>query len=128
MKKIERQTVIFIAQIIIILSFIISVLVAVNLRKTFREVRNLVRARHMETILNAVYTYYLINGEYPPCIPEKGHAIDVRECKEIEPFLTVFPQDPFSNQKYLIEYLDEEKRGIRIFSSAPEAKGVEVVR
>ncbi|MCD5396066.1 MAG: hypothetical protein LR000_00045 [Candidatus Pacebacteria bacterium] len=119
---------IVLVQIVIVVSFIFSIIIAVNLKRTFRDVRNLVRERHMEAIVNAVYTYYLINGKFPPCIPDFGEVVEVEKCKEIERFLTSFPKDPSSEGQYFIEYFNPQRSGIRVFSSAPEAKGRQVIR
>jgi len=126
--KFERQKIVLVVQIVIIFFFILSIIIAVNLKKTFKDVRNLVRERHMEAIVNAVYTYYLIYGKFPECIPVSGEAIEVEKCQEIKPFLTSFPKDPSPGEKYFIKYLNPQKGGIKVFSSAPEAKKTEVIR
>lgn len=128
MRNLDRIKVILSIQIFIILIFILSILLGINLKDKFKQARNLVRIKHMETIMNAVYTYYIVNQKFPDCIPESGEPIEIEKCKEIESFLTSFPKDPSKNQKYFIEYINKDKNGIRIFSSSPEAKGLEIVR
>jgi hypothetical protein len=127
MFELKREKVIFFIQIFIILVFILSIIVPVNLTKLFKNTRNLIRIQHLEAISNAVYTYYLIYQKFPDCIPNSGKPIEVRKCKEIETFLTSFPKDPLPDYHYLLEYFGEKKQQIRIFSNAPEAKGIEVI-
>ena len=128
MRKLDRRKVILSIQIFIVFIFILSIVVGINLQEKFKQARNLVRLKHMETIMNAIYTYYIVNQKFPDCIPQSGDPIEVEKCKEIESFLTSFPKDPSKNQKYFIEYVSENKNGIRIFSSSPEAKGIEIIR
>jgi hypothetical protein len=128
MRKLEgKKIVLLLVELLVVFAFIVSIIVAVNLKKTFKEARNLVRGRHMEAIINAVYTYYIVYHKFPDCIPESGEAVEVTKCKEIELFLTSFPKDPSPGQKYFIEYL-KEREGIRVFSSSPEAKKIEIIR
>ena len=128
MKTLEREKIILLVQLIVVLVFVLSIVLAVNFKKTFRQTRNVVREQHMEAIVNAVYTYYAINHKFPDCIPKSGKTIDVTRCKEIEPFLTYFPKDPSPHQKYLIEYFNKKRGAIKVFSSSPEAKGIEIIR
>ena len=127
MKKIGRKKITLLVELLIILVFVFSIIISINLRGTFKETRNLVRERHMEAILNAIYTYYIIYHKFPDCIPQSGKAVVVTQCKEIKPFLTSFPKDPSPGQHYFIEFLHNGE-GIKIFSSAPEAKGIEIIR
>jgi hypothetical protein len=128
MWKLDKRKVILLVQALIIFALVFSIIGATNLKKVFKDTRNLVRGRHMEIILNAVYTYYLIHNKFPECIPEPGKAIEISKCEEIKPFLTSFPKDPLPEEEYLIEYFNENKENIRIFSSALEAKEIEIIR
>ncbi len=128
MKKIERQKIILIVQIFIIFTFIFSIIISVNLRGTLRETRNLVRGRHMEMIINAIHTYYIVNNNFPECIPVSGESVEVEKCQEVGSFLTSFPRDPLVDENYFVEYFNKRRENVRVFSSAPEAKEVEVIR
>lgn len=129
MIKLKKERVLVGIQLFLLLIFIFSIILAVNLRKNFREARNSVRRKHFETIATAVYSYYIIYNKFPDCIPlELDKAVEVKNCPEITQFLTFPPKDPLPNHKYLIKYSNEERNSIKIFSTAPEAKGVELVR
>ena len=116
----------------IIFIFVSGIIFAVKPGRLLREARNATRISHMGTILNAIYGYIIDSqGFFPLCIPdsEKG-AVDITECTELLPYIyeSRFPVDPYSKAKYMIEYISGTENKIRIFSTAPEAQGVEVIR
>ena len=101
----------------------------------FREARNGTRLSHMEVLMYAVYQHALERGGvFPDCVPGPNQpAVSLDQCdEELEvyiknPGLWRDPNAP--EQKYMIEHLLEEgMERIRIFSTDPEAKNVEVVR
>jgi len=117
----------------IILILILGVFFAVKPRDFFREARNVTRKNHMQIIMTAVYAYMVDNdGVFPDCIPKTGQpAVKVKECyDELKPyFMNLFLEDPDPEQSYMIEYApDEKEEKIRIFSTAPEARNIEVIR
>jgi len=124
----RRQKIIVALYIFVALAFVVSIILGANLPKKFREARNLTRKRHIQMIFEAVYAYYVLYNKFPDCIPQSGEPIEVKKCGEIKPFLTSFPSDPLSDKDYFIQYFDKEKTKIRIFSNAPEAKGIEIIR
>lgn len=117
---------------IIIFVLILGVIFAAKPGRLLKEARNATRINHMETILSALYGYTIDNqGLFPPCIPDSGKgAVDITECAELLPYTYKdrFPADPQPNAKYMIEYLPKIENRIRIFSTAPEAKEVKVIR
>jgi len=97
-----------------------------------KKVKNTTRASHMETILSAIYGYAIDNkGFFPPCIPNFGEgATDITKCEELRPYIykNMIPSDPDTNSKYMIEYFSGKETRVRIFSTAKEAEGVEIIR
>ena len=117
----------------IILVLILTVILAVKPRDFFRETRNETRRRHMQVLVTAVYAYVSDkNGPFPECIPDSGQsAVSTNEClDELKPYLShLFPVDPDPEHSYMIEFIPgEAEKRIRVFSTAPEAKDIEVVR
>ncbi len=97
----------------------------------FKSSRNAVRKNQMEMIMSAVYSYAVdTTGFYPDCIPpfSEGPA-KVSDCKEDleKNIMGEFPADPDPEHNYMIERIDDRER-FRIFSTSPEAKGVEVIQ
>ena len=125
--KLSRRQAIFFLQLFIIAVFILSLITAIRFKKTFQDARNLIRLHHLEAIMDAVYTYYIVHHTFPDCIPLSG-AVKIQECQEIEPFLTKLPKDPSSDGEYFIEYFGPEKNNIRVFSTSKEALGLEIIR
>ncbi len=125
--KIELGIIGVVAFVLILVSIL-----AVKPWLLLKEARNATRISHMETILNAVYVYNIDNrGFFPPCIPSPGEeAAEITKCEELLPYLYKggYPTDPRSNAKYMIEYSPEGENKVRVFSTAPEAKGVEIIR
>lgn len=117
----------------IILILVSSVTLAVRPRDFFREARNATRRNHMQILITAVYFYAADNnGIFPECLPAPGQpAVGINECfDELRPYLLhLVPVDPNPGYSYMIESIPgESEKKIRIFSTAPEAKNVEVVR
>jgi len=116
----------------IIFIFVLGIIFAANPRKLLRGARNATRISHMGTILNALYGYTIDSqGLFPLCIPDFGKgAVHITECAELFPYMykSRFPTDPGLNAKYMIEYISGTENKVRIFSTDPEAKGVEVIR
>jgi len=109
--------------------------VGLALRPTdfFRKARNATRINQIQVLMTAVYTYAVgHDGLFPDCIPELGQpAVSVSECHdELSPYLMhLVLEDPDPKYSYMIEYLPVKKeRVIRIFSTAPEAKNLEIIR
>lgn len=126
--KIERIPIIIVGTIVIIL--FLGIIFAARPVTLFKETKNLTRTSHMQTILGAVYMYSIENqGASLPCLLNKG-AVDIAECTELLPYLYLgrFPLDPDLKAKYMIEYIPGKENKIRIFSTAHEAKGVEIIR
>lgn len=117
----------------IILILVLGIGLAVRPRDLFREARNATRNNHMQVLMTAVYTYAVDNnGLFPDCLPEPGQpAVSINECyDELRPYLLhLILADPDPKYSYMIEYVPGEKeKRIRIFSTAPEAKNLEIVR
>jgi hypothetical protein len=117
----------------IIFILVLVVGLAVKPRDFFREARNATRKNHMQVLMTAVYSYAVDNnGSFPDCIPEAGRpAVSIKECyDELSPYLLhLVLADPDPKHSYMIEYAPgETEKIIRIFSTAPEAKNLEIVR
>ena len=117
----------------IVVILFLTVGLAVKPRDFFREARNATRQNHMQVLMTAVYTYsFDHDGVFPDCIPEPGlPAVGINEClEELKPYLLhLIMAEPDSRYSYMIEYLPgETEKIIRIFSTAPEAKSLEVIR
>ena len=126
--KVQRITIIVISSIVLILS--LGIIFAARPTTLFKEAKNTTRISHMQTILGAVYMYSIDNqGAFPPCIPGEG-AVDAAKCTELISYLYLgrFPFDPDAKAEYMIEYIPGNKSKIRIFSTASEAKGVQIIR
>ena len=87
----------------------------------------------MQVLMTAVYAYAMDhNGVFPYCIPEPGlSAVSINDClEELKPYLLhLVLVDPDSKYSYMIEYLPgETEKRVRIFSTSPEAKSLEVIR
>ncbi len=117
---------------------IISVLVlgvsfVLRPKEIFKETRNATRRNHMQVLMTAVYAYAVDhNGLFPDCLPEPGlPAVSINECyDELSPYLLhLVLADPATEYSYMIECVPgETEKIIRIFSTAPEAKSLEIVR
>ena len=97
------------------------------------EARNSTRWSHMDAIGNAVYTYTTEHqGAYPPCIPAYPDKADVAKCSDdlVPTYISALPKDPQASKGYYYEigFDNADQNRIKIDSTAPEAKGVEVVR
>jgi len=117
----------------IILVLVLGIGFALKPRDLFREARNATRRNHMQVLMTAVYVYAIDHdGLFPDCIPEIGQpAVSIKDCyAELSPYLLhLVLEDPDSKQSYMIEYVPgKTEKKIRIFSTAPEAKKLEVVR
>jgi len=117
----------------IILILVLGVGFSVKPRDLFREARNATRKNHMQVLMTAIYVYAVDNnGLFPNCIPEPGQpAVSIKECyDELSSYLLhLVLADPDPKYSYMIEYLPGEAgKRIRIFSTAPEAKNLEIVR
>lgn len=117
----------------IILILILGVGLAVKPRDLFRGARNATRNNHMQVLMTAVYAYTVDNkGFFPDCLPEPGlPAVSIKECyDELSPYLLhLVLADPDPKHSYMIECVPGEiEKIIRIFSTAPEAKTLEIVR
>jgi len=117
----------------IILILVLGIGLAVKPGDLFRETRNATRKNHMQVLMTAVYAYAVDNnGFFPDCLPEPGlPAVSINECyDELSPYLLhLVLADPDAEYSYMIEYVSGEiEKGIRIFSTAPEAKNLEIVR
>jgi len=117
----------------IILILILGIGLAVKPRDLFRGARNVTRNNHMQVLMTAVYAYAVDNkGLFPDCLPEPGlPAVGIKECyDELSPYLLhLVLADPDPKHSYMIEYVSgETEERIRIFSTAPEAKTLEVIR
>jgi hypothetical protein len=126
--KIKLITVIIISSVVLIL--FLGIIFAARPATLLKEAKASTRTSHMITILGAVYMYSIDNrGAFPPCILVEG-AVDITECTELIPYLYQgrFPIDPEPKAKYMIEYIPGTENKIRIFSTAPEAKGAEIIR
>jgi len=87
----------------------------------------------MQVLMTAGYAFAVDNnGLFPDCLPEPGlPAVSIKECyDELSPYLLhLVLADPDPEHSYMIEYVPgEREKGIRIFSTAPEAKTLEIVR
>lgn len=118
----------------IILILVLGIGLAVRPGDLFREARNVTRQNHIQVLMTAVYTYAADHqGTFPKCLPEPGQpAVRINECfeGELSPYLLhLVLADPDPEHSYMIEYVPGEKeQRIRIFSTAPEAKNLEIVR
>ena len=87
----------------------------------------------MQVLMTATYAYTVDNkGLFPDCLPEPGlPAVSINECyDELSPYLLHLAlADPDPEHSYMIECVPGEiEKRIRIFSTAPEAKNLEIVR
>ena len=117
----------------IILILILGIGLVVKPRDFFREARNATRNNHMQVLMTAVYAYAVENnGFFPDCLPGPGlPAVSIKECyDELSPYLLhLVLADPDPEYSYMIECTSGEiEKRIRIFSTAPEAKNLEIVR
>lgn len=126
--KTELITVAVIGSVVVFL--LLGIIIAVRPGALMKEARKSTRASQMETVLSAVYVYAIDNqGFFPPCIPEEG-AVDITTCTELLPYLyrEQFPIDPSPGAKYMIEHASGTETKIRVFSTAPEKEGAELIR
>ncbi len=116
-----------IAVALIFFSLVIAGAVAMGPWRVFEGTRNATRYNHMEMIMNAVYSHVSLQGEYPDCIPSSQEdPVSVFECEDIlTNYITYIPEDPHSQYEYMIEFTDRRDE-VRVFSTAPEAEGMEV--
>ena len=126
--KIKLISVIVISSIVVFI--FLGIILVSKPAVLFKEAKNTTRISHMQTILGAIYLYSVdYQGAFPVCIPGQG-AVRASECTELIPYLYLgrFPLDPDSKAEYMIEYIPETKGRVRIFSTSPEAKGIEIMR
>lgn len=125
--QVDKEKITLFIIILVLLILIFQIALAIKPFALFKEARNTTRKNHLELIANVLYFYFTKYHKFPDCIPEKG-AVSIEKCLELKEYLTHFPKDPNPKYKYLIEYFDEEKTKIRVFSNSPEAQGIEIVR
>jgi len=118
---------------IIILILVLVIGLTIKPRNFLREARNATRKNHMLVLMTAFYAYAVDHdGVFPDCLPEPGlPAVNIKECfDELRPYLLhLVLTDPDTEYSYMIEYVPgEAEKRIRIFSTAPEAKTLEIVR
>lgn len=119
----------------IVLSLVLGVSLSARLGTVFREARNGTRLSHMGVIMTAVYQHAVEHGGvFPDCVPGPNQpAAKVSDCDDqLEPYIKdpLLWRDPHSTDySYMIEHIfrDGAER-IRIFSTAPEAAGVELTK
>ena len=123
-KKVELFTIGF-----IILVLVIVVFYAIRPTTLFKDSRNTTRTRTMQTVMTAVWAYTAGHGGiFPPCIPKEG-SVSLNECRaELLPYLVSFPEDPNPNYEYRIGYIPNFENRVKIYSTAPEAEGIIIVR
>lgn len=127
--NLNKQRVVLILMGLILVWFILQIALSISPWALFRETRNITRQNHLNLIADTVYFYLLRNGKFPDCIPQPGSpAVSITKCPELKDYLTHLPQDPDPEQEYLIEYLTEQKDKIRVYSTSPEAEGIEVIK
>lgn len=116
---------------IIMLVLILVIGWVVGRRDIFKETRNISRQNHMQLLMTAIYVYASEHeGNFPDCLPEPNQpAVDLKECyNEIRPYLMHLELiEPDPEHAYMIEYVSRGD-ALRIFSTSPEAKNLEVIR
>jgi hypothetical protein len=117
----------------IIIVLFLTVIFAVRPGDFFRRTRNATRQNHIRILITAVYSYATDhNGLFPECLPDPGQpAVNINEClEELKPYLMhLVLLDPDPKYSYMIEFASGgTERELRIFSTAPEAKNIEIVR
>lgn len=131
--KLDRQKIQLIVGGMIIFAVIFGVILAIKPRTFFKEARNATRRNHLQILMTAIYTFSMENqGNFPECLPEPGQpAVKIDEClDELRPYLMhlVFA-DPDPNYNYMIEsFLENGEKKIKVFSNAPEAKNLTIIR
>ena len=118
---------------IIVLVLVLGVGLIVKPGDVFKEAENITRNSHMQLLMTAVYTYAAEHkGAFPDCLPGINQpAKSMRNCyDELQPYLLHLELiEPDSRYSYMIEHISGERgEMIRIFSTAPQAKNLEVIR
>jgi hypothetical protein len=130
--KIDKSKIELITIGAIVVMLVIGVAISIKPGALFKETRNATRKNHMELIVTAIYSYAIDHGGFfPDCIPEPGEdAVEITECIDQlkEYVMGPFPADPQPNHKYMIESIPEIESKIRIFSTSPESKLLEVIQ
>jgi len=113
------------------LVLILGIVWVVGPRDIFRETRNITRESHMELLMTAIYVYASDHqGFFPECLPGPDQpAVDMRDCyNELRPHLRHLELiEPDPEHTYMVEYVSGGD-ALRIFSTCPEAKDLEVIR
>lgn len=117
----------------IIIVLVLTVIFAVRPKNFFRQTRNVTRQNHMKVLMTAIYSYATDNnGVFPECLPGPDQpAVTIEKCfDELRPYLMhLVLIDPDPKYSYMIEFTSEEaEERLRIFSTAPEAKDIEIIR
>jgi len=123
-QKIELATIGF-----ILLVLILVVVYAIRPSALFKESRNATRVNDMENAMTAVWAYAAGHrGIFPLCIPIEG-STSLNNCmEELAPYLIAFPKDINPNYEYRIGYIPGFENRIKIYSTAPEAEGIIIIR
>ena len=76
-----------------------AVIIAINPGRQFEQARNATRWSHMNSIVNAVYSYTISEGgTFPDCINDhEGEWVDAGDCGDddlVPTYMSSIPQDP----------------------------------
>ncbi len=82
-----------------------AVIIAINPGRQFEQARNATRWSHMNSAMNAIYSYAITEGGvYPDCVPDDESVIDLAACDlelvhggeegSFDGFVSSLPEDP----------------------------------
>jgi len=109
-----------------------AIIIAINPGEQFKQARNATRWSHMNSIANGVYSYVISHGgNYPDCIPDHPATTTISNCEAdlvTGGHIGGIPEDPSTGENYIIGFGDSRETTIKIYSTAEEADGVEVIQ
>ena len=74
-----------------------AVIIAINPGRQFEQARNATRWSHMNSIVNAVYSYTIAEGgSFPDCVSgHEGDFVHALDCEtDLEDYMSSIPEDP----------------------------------
>ncbi len=96
-----------------------AVIIAINPGRQFEQARNATRWSHMNSIVNAVYSYAIDNqGTFPSCVSAGAESVTNCESDLVSDYMSSIPEDPqggSGTDNYQIELLDKR---VKIYPSS----------
>lgn len=120
--------------VVVIIAILVTILIfTINPAQQFKQTRDVTRWNHLNTIANAIYSYYISHRSFPAGCPPDYPAttkINSQECQNalIPKYLLELPVPPLKDENYIIGFNSPSQKNIKVSSDAVEAADIFVIR